>query len=97
LIFSFLAITVLQSAIYSYSWLLNSKTTFLIETPLPESDSRVPPKHIVSRIFSIRGQKILQDSDLAELYQGYDERLESSRPTRTALKKERSAPQSVME
>ena len=35
---------------------------------MPKSDSLVPVESITSRIFLIRGQKVMIDSDLAELY-----------------------------
>jgi len=47
---------------------------FLIETPptddeiMPEFLSPIPVESIASRIFLVRGQKVMLDSDLAELY-----------------------------
>ena len=35
---------------------------------MPKSDSLVPVESIASRIFLVRGQKVMLDSDLAELY-----------------------------
>ena len=35
---------------------------------MPKSDSLIPVESITSRIFLIRGQKVMLDSDLAELY-----------------------------
>lgn len=42
---------------------------------MPKSDSLIPVESITSRIFLIRGQKVMIDSDLAELYGVKTERL----------------------
>ncbi|MHB1606743.1 MAG: ORF6N domain-containing protein [Leptospirales bacterium] len=46
-----------------------------LEEPMAESHPPVPVGSITSRIFIIRGQKVMLDSDLAELYGVKTERL----------------------
>jgi hypothetical protein len=40
----------------------------MLNSPMPKAQSVIPVERIVSRIYLIRGEKVILDSDLAELY-----------------------------